>query len=101
MPLLTIELLGHPRVSLAGRPLDVRVRKELALLAYLAVEQEHRHSRDSLLGLFWPDVTEEAARNNLRVVLAGLRRLLGAASDALLLAERQHVQFLPHSDHTL
>src|SRR5829696_4254533 len=99
MPLLTIELLGHPHISLAGRPLDVRVRKELALLAYLAVEQEHRHSRETLLGLLWPDTPEETARNNLRVVLAGLRRALGAAGDAFLHADRRHVQFLPASDH--
>src|SRR3954454_6311763 len=101
MPRLTIELLGRPRISLAGRPLDVRVRKELALLAYLAVERGHQHSRESILGLLWADASDEAARNNLRVVLAGLRRLLGAAGDAFLHAERQHVQFLPGSDHTL
>ena len=98
---LTISLLGHPRISLAGRPLDMRVRKELALLAFLAVEQQHRHSRDSVLGLLWPDVTEEAARNNLRVVLAGLRRLLGENGGPFLLADRQHVQFLPDSNHDL
>jgi predicted ATPase/DNA-binding SARP family transcriptional activator len=101
MPLLTIELLGSPRISLAGGPLDVRVRKELALLAYLAVEREHHHSRESILGLLWPDASDEAARNNLRVVLAGLRRLLGAAGDAFLHTERQYMQFLPGSDHTL
>jgi DNA-binding SARP family transcriptional activator len=101
MSLLTIELLGRPRISLAGRPLDVRVRKELALLAYLAVEQEHPHSRETLVGLLWPDATEDVARNNLRVVLAGLRRQLGEAGGPFLLADRQHVQFLPESDHTL
>jgi DNA-binding SARP family transcriptional activator len=101
MTLLTIELLGPPRISLAGRSLDVRVRKELALLAYLAVEREHPHSRETLVGLLWPDVPEAVARNNLRVVLAGLRRLLGEAGDAFLQADRQHVQFLPGSDHSL
>jgi predicted ATPase/DNA-binding SARP family transcriptional activator len=101
MALLTIELLGPPRISLAGRALDMRVRKELALLAYLAVEREHHHSRESILGLLWPEATEEAARNNLRVVLAGLRRQLSAAGDDFLHAERQHVQFLAGSDHTL
>ncbi|MBK9715129.1 MAG: hypothetical protein IPO81_28150 [Kouleothrix sp.] len=102
MPLLTIELLGPPRISLAGRPLDVRVRKELALLAYLAVERGHQHSRESYpAACLWPDAPDEAARNNLRVVLAGLRRLLGAPGDVFLHAERQHVQFLPGSDHAL
>jgi predicted ATPase/DNA-binding SARP family transcriptional activator len=95
MALLTIDLLGPPRVSLAGRPLDLRVRKELALLAYLAVEQGHPHSRETLVALLWPDAPEEAARNNLRVVLAGLRRLLGETSDALLRADRQSARLLP------
>src|SRR4051812_13473437 len=101
MALLTIELIGPPRIALAGGILTLRVRKELALLAFLAVEQQHPHSRDSVLGLLWPDVAEEVARNNLRVVLAGLRRLLSAAGDACLRTDRQHVRFLPDSDHTL
>jgi predicted ATPase/DNA-binding SARP family transcriptional activator len=101
MALLTIELLGPPRITLGGQPLELRVRKELALLAYLAVERGHHHSRDSLIGLLWADVPEEAARNNLRVVLAGLRRLLGAASGQFIQADRQHVLFLLDSDHAL
>lgn len=101
MPLLLIELLGHPRIGLAGQPLDVRVRKEFALLAYLTVDQERRHSRESLLGLLWPDASEEAARNNLRVVLAGLRRQLGAMGDTFMHAERQYVQVLPGNDLVL
>lgn len=76
---LTIELLGPPRLTLVGDVLTLRMRKELALLAYLGVEQQHPQRRDTLLGLLWPDVTEETARNNLRVLLAGLRRLLGEA----------------------
>jgi DNA-binding SARP family transcriptional activator len=72
MILLALELLGPPRLARTGSPLDLRVRKELALLAYLAVDQAHRHSGDTLLGLFWPDVPDQAARNNLR-------RLLGEA----------------------
>src|SRR6266487_6070836 len=99
MVLLAIELLGPPRIALAGGILTLRMRKDLALLAYLAVEQQHPHSRETLVGLLWPDSPEEAARNNLRVALASLRRLLGAAGDAFLQADRQHVHFLPGSDH--
>jgi WD40 repeat protein/DNA-binding SARP family transcriptional activator len=101
MALLTIDLLGPPRVSLANRPLEVRVRKELALLAYLAVEPTQRYRRDHLLGLLWPDAPEEVARNNLRVVLAGLRRLLGEAADTILWIDRQQVQLLASGDHAV
>jgi DNA-binding SARP family transcriptional activator len=98
--LLCIDLLGPPRITLASQPLDLRVRKELALLAFLAVEQ-HGHSRETLVGLLWPDAPEQTARNNLRVVLAGLRRLLGAAGGRFVQADRQRVQFVPDSDCTL
>jgi WD40 repeat protein/DNA-binding SARP family transcriptional activator len=100
MPLLTLDLLGPARISADGQPLDLRVRKELALLAYLAVEQQ-RHRRETLLGLLWPDTPEDVARNNLRVVLAGLRRALGAAAEAALIADRQYVQLALAGDHTL
>ena len=98
---LTIGLLGRPSITCAGQPLELRLRKELALLAFLAAEQEHRHSREALAGLLWPDDPEETARNNLRVVLAGLRRQLGAAGAGCLAADRQHVRFVPESEHAL
>jgi DNA-binding SARP family transcriptional activator len=100
MPLLTLELLGPARISADGHILDLRVRKQLALLAFLAVEQQ-RHRRETLLGLLWPDMPEQTARNNLRGVLAGLRRALGAAAEAVLITDRQYVQFAPESEHTL
>lgn len=51
-------------------------RKAAALLAFLASEPS-LHSRDSLMGLFWTDLPEKAARNNLRVALARLSKGLG------------------------
>jgi WD40 repeat protein/DNA-binding SARP family transcriptional activator len=100
MSRLTLELLGPARINADGQTLDLRVRKELALLAFLAVEQQ-RQRRETLIGLLWPDVPEETARNNLRVVLAGLRRALGAAADAALQADRQYVWLAPANNHTL
>src|SRR5262245_44883943 len=100
MPRLTLDLLGPARITVYDLLLDLRVRKELALLAYLTVEQQ-RHRRESLLGLLWPDMPEETARNNLRGVLAGLRRGLGAVAEAALLADRQYVQFAPADQDTL
>ena len=89
---LKLALLGPPQVAQAdGTPVVFRSRKELALLAYLAVEHARSQRRDALL---WPDVAEEAARNSLRVVLSNLRQALGAASTALV-AHRQTVQLVP------
>lgn len=93
MTTLTLTLFGPPRIALDDNPLSLRLRKEVALLTYLAVEQQHPHSRGTLVGLLWPDLPEEAARNNLRVALANLRRALGDTAGAYILADRHCVQF--------
>src|SRR5687768_16269726 len=50
----------------------------MALLAYLAAARPRGfHSRDRLVGLFWPESTDERARNSLRQALHHLRRSLG------------------------
>ncbi|MEO8452217.1 MAG: BTAD domain-containing putative transcriptional regulator [Gemmatimonadota bacterium] len=51
--------------------------KRLALLTYLAVATPARpHRRDTLLGLFWPDLSAEEARRALRQALHAIRRFL-------------------------
>jgi predicted ATPase/DNA-binding SARP family transcriptional activator len=97
---LRLSLFGAPHVARAdGTAITFRSRKHLALLVYLALEQRHSSSRDTLLALLWPEADEEAARNNLRVALADLRRALGEGS--FLQTTRHTVQFDPASDHTL
>jgi predicted ATPase len=57
--------------------------KRLALLVYLEVaEPRGFHRRDSLLSLFWPELSEKRARNALNKTLHFLRSHLGA--DVLL-----------------
>ncbi len=52
--------------------------KRLALLVYLAAARPRGfQSRDTLLGLFWPESDEAKARNALRQALHYLRRSLG------------------------
>ena len=101
MAALTLALLGSPQITRADGAAPVRARKELALLAYLAVERGREHSRDTLLELLWPESPEEAARNSLRVALANLRAALGETAEPFLVSTRHSVQFNPGSDHTL
>src|ERR687888_466183 len=55
--------------------------KRLALLVYLAVAQPCGfHRRDTLLGLFWPELDEGRARAALRKAVLVLRRGLGAGA---------------------
>src|SRR5579859_3989632 len=66
---------GRSVRSLLARP------KRLALLAYLAVAAPGGFCRrDTLLGLFWPDLDEDHARAALRKSLHVLRQVLGAAA---------------------
>ena len=52
--------------------------KRLALLAYLAAAYPRgAHRRDTLLGLFWPELDQEHGRNALSQALRVLRRALG------------------------
>jgi DNA-binding SARP family transcriptional activator len=75
---LAAHLLGPFQVTLDGKPVTgFESDKARALLAYLIVEAERPHRREKLAGLLWPERPEQAARANLRRVLANLRHILG------------------------
>src|ERR687891_2908960 len=67
---------------LEGQPPAVRLiptqPKRLALLAYLALAHPRGfHRRDTLLALFWPELSGEEGRRALRQALHHLRRAVG------------------------
>jgi predicted ATPase/DNA-binding SARP family transcriptional activator len=102
---LRLAFLGPPQIVLRQLgDLTLPNRKALALLAYLAVEAEHAHSRETLLGLLWPEMADAEARNNLRVTWAWLRGRLGdeaRAAAPFLLSTRLELQFNRDSNFTL
>lgn len=69
MSALKLWLFGSPRVELNGTIIELTRRKALALLIYLAVN-EQPHSRDALATLFYPDHSQSKARAYLRRDLA-------------------------------
>jgi DNA-binding SARP family transcriptional activator len=73
---LSLRLLGPPEASLEGLPVSFRIKKELALLCYLAAEGG-RHPRKELAELLWPQSEERRARADLRALLHKLRKTLG------------------------
>ena len=78
MARLAAHLLGPIQVTLDGKPVaGFESDKARALLAYLVVEAERPHRREKLAGLLWPERPEQAARANLRRVLANLRQIIG------------------------
>jgi len=80
----TLRMLGGVRLSNAdGSEADTLLRqpKQLALLAYLALPRPGTwHRRDSLLGVFWPELDQSRARTSLRSALYALRRQLADGS---------------------
>jgi DNA-binding SARP family transcriptional activator len=90
-----IRLLALGRIDVRapdGDPIEsiLAQEKRLALLAYLTLATPRgRHRRDTLLGLFWPDLDQRRARAALRQLLHYLRRELG--DDALVGSGTQEV----------
>lgn len=80
LPRLEISCFGPPTARLAGGdpPPDILWRKHLALLIYLALSPERTRSRDHLLGLLWPEKTQDKARHSLNEAIRRLRTGLGA-----------------------
>lgn len=71
---LQLSLLGSFRATLGDTPLRTfPSEKTRALLAYLAVEHQRSHPRQTLATLLWPDTTDVSARNSLRVTIHRLR----------------------------
>ncbi|MCH8037578.1 MAG: hypothetical protein IIC53_10710, partial [Proteobacteria bacterium] len=70
-----------------GKPITIRIKKERALLAYLAV-RDCGADRAHLSDFLWPDRGEEQARKSLRQSLVNLRKALNQA-DCVLPADRR------------
>ncbi len=101
---LSVDLLGPLQVSVDGIPItELESTKVRVLLAYLVVEASQPHSRTSLVGLLWPDYTEESARHNLRQALFKLRYIIGDhhTNPSFLLVTRETIQFNRESDYSL
>ena len=101
---LDISLLGPIQVMLDGQLITgFKSNKVRALLAYLAVEADKPHRRETLAGLLWPDWSEREALGNLRYTLSDLRRAIEdrAADPPFLIISRDSIQFNTASDHRL
>ena len=107
---LTLRFLGGFEATLNDKALAFATDKVRAMLAYLATEADHAHTRGNLTALLWPDYPEENARTTLRHVLHLLRQMLadqehkGSTSRSAtpyLLVTHQTLQFNSAASHTL
>lgn len=73
--LITVTLMGTPKVVMDGQEIVFPYRKAEGLFYYLCVRQSV--SRDEVIGIFWADCTESTARKNLRDAIYHLKKLMG------------------------
>ncbi len=74
--MLEIKTLGKLEILFNGKPVTAFVSNKVpALLVYLAATQKP-HTRDVLASLFWGEMPEKDAKNNLRQALANIRRVV-------------------------
>jgi len=104
MARLSLSLLGPFQVMLDDEPVSgFESNKARGLLAYLAVEANRPHLRETLAGLLWPNSPDRVARGNLRHTLSNLRQAIGDhdAEPSFLSITRDTIQFNSASDHVL
>ncbi len=98
---LRLNLLGPFQARLDDVPLNgFESNKVRGLLAYLVMEAERAHSRETLAELLWPEQPTPFGTDNLRYALADLRKNLGdaRATPPFLVVHRDSLQFNRFSD---
>lgn len=97
---LNIQMFGNLAITGLGANYSIPL-KGWAVLAVLVIESGSAHPRERLAGIFWPDLPEDAARNNLRQVLLILQRVLcdHESSYPCLIADRNFIRFNPDCRH--
>jgi predicted ATPase/DNA-binding SARP family transcriptional activator len=92
--------LSHPQIG----EITITKRKAMALLTYLVIEVDHPHTRESMLGLLWPEHSTPAAQNSLRVTWSQLQKYLKKVQEdtqPYLISNRLDLQFNPLSRYEL
>lgn len=88
---LNLFLFGYPRLEQQGQTVPIKLRKGLALLAYLAMVGKPL-SRDRLAELLWPEAPAGDGRACLRRTLHRLVRQLG---DGMFITTPQTIALAP------
>lgn len=99
---ISLRLLGNPQVQIDDETIaESRAKRIEAMLYYLAVEAQHSHRRETLVGLLFPDMPDDTARTNLRQTLRRLRNAIDdeQAEPPFLIASRESTQFNLACDH--
>lgn len=99
--MLSIELLGHCKVTYRRRALTLANAPRLqSLLAYLLFHRHQPIRRVQLSSLWWPDSSDARAAGNLRRLLHRLRKWL-PASEFFLQVTPHHLQWTNEHPYVL
>jgi len=102
--MLQIRLLGRFDVRLDGKRVIIPSRVGQSLLAYLVLTAGTPHRREKLAGIFWPDLSEENARKNLRQELWRIRKAIStqeSSAEDYLLAQELTITFNRNAEYWL
>src|SRR5215475_6219783 len=99
-PALSLCVLGAVSASVVNRKIRIKTRKSSAVLAYLALNEAFRETRERLVGLLWSETDEEKARGSLRQTLRELRALFLEAGYEGFRTDRLAVEFDPQTIDT-
>ena len=74
--MIAVRTLGALDVTIDGdaAPRELLWRKNMALLLYLALSPDRRRTREHLVGVFWGDKPDSAARHSLNEALRVIRK---------------------------
>jgi DNA-binding SARP family transcriptional activator len=78
MPLVEVKLLGPLEVLVDGRVIELRRKKQRALLALLALRSGEVVSTDRLVDALWGETPPKTAVGSLQNLVSELRKLIGA-----------------------
>jgi len=76
---LSIRAIGKLSIRVGGNEIGLAGRKPRALIAYLAISEAGKETRERLVGLLWGETEEEKARSSLRQSLHEIRTALDRA----------------------
>lgn len=71
-----LELMGPVQATMAGRPVNLGVRKQRLVLAVLALEANRQVEAERLIELLWPRDPPATARGMIHTHVSGLRTML-------------------------
>jgi DNA-binding SARP family transcriptional activator len=93
--MLSILLLGPPRIERDGAPVELPRRRARAVVFFVAAHAAPVR-REQLLGMLWPDHERASAQQILRSTLHSVRRALGPAlvgDDPLTIADAVDIDY--------